>query len=118
MPCTPGFFAAIAQLAEHLSATQEVAGSIPACRSLFAAVAQSEEHPLRKWAVASSTLARSFCARNSCLRDGRARSSDAAIAKSGKASAFQADRRGFESRWPLYIDCRRRSSSTGRASAL
>ena len=83
MPCTPGFFAAIAQLAEHLSATQEVAGSIPACRSLFAAVAQSEEHPLRKRAVASSILARS---------------SYAVIAKTGKASAFQADRRGFESR--------------------
>ena len=103
MPCTPGSIAAIAQLAEHLSATQEVAGSNPACRSMFAAVAQSEEHPLRKRAVASSILARSF---------------GAAIAKSGKASAFQADRRGFESRWPLCIDGRRRSSSTGRASAL
>lgn len=105
MPCTPGFSAAIAQLVEHLSATQEVAGSNPACRSASAAVAQSEEHPLRKRAVASSTLARSF---------------GAAIAKSGKASAFQADRRGFESRWPLTHDRKapRRSSSTGRASAL
>ena len=103
MPCTPGSFAAIAQRAEHLSATQEVAGSTPACRSVFAAAAQWDEHPLRKRAVASSTLARS---------------SGAAIAKSGKASAFQADRRGFESRWPLNADRRRRSSSTGRASAL
>lgn len=48
-----------------------------------AAVAQSEEHPLRKRAVASSILACSSCA---------------VIAKSGKASALQADRRGFESR--------------------
>ncbi len=70
----------VAQMAEQLTCNQQVAGSIPAVGSrAIAAESAGLESDRRTAACGSSSV--------------------------GRASAFQAERRGFDSRLPLFANC-------------
>ena len=97
----------VAQTAERLTCNQQVAGSTPAVGSGRGSART------RRWRSAESTRARAR------------RSTSRGSSSVGRASAFQAERRGFDSRLPLFgvdrelarAERRRRTLGTPRSAA-